>query len=174
MPGSALRSDLLSPLASLLRAKLREHDAVLMTVAYKGAQTYTGHVQKVYSRRFEGPSAYDAGPLEFAGAPGTFGDVTLKDGETALVFLRFISKSARYYQAPWHGHFSVVHRDGALLAIANWALLDARGSEWGPDYLRKGAFMVDPEKPWRVAMPFALLEQHLTEELELLNGAAST
>lgn len=161
----------MSPTAStLLRKKLREHDAVLMSVTDIGAQEYVGNVQKVYSRRFEGPTAYDAGPLSFVGSPGTFGTVTLKHNERALVFLRYIQHSGRYYQDPMRGHFTVTSRDGHDLAIANWALLDARGEQWEPEYLRKEAFILEPEKPWQVALPFSLLEQHLNEELKLLNG----
>ncbi len=159
----------LSP-STLLRKKLREYDAVLMSVSESGPQEYVGVVQKVYSRRFEGPVTYDAGPLAFVGSPGTFGNVTLKNGENALVFLRFSAGSGRYYQDPMRGHFSITSHDGRLFAVANWALLDPRSGEWEPAYLRKEAFILDAEKPWQVAMPFSLLEQHLHEELELLNG----
>jgi hypothetical protein len=156
--------------STLLRKKLREYDAVLMCVSESGPQEYVGVVQKVYSRRHEGPVAYDAGSLAFVGSPGTFGNVSLKNGERALVFLRFISGSSRYYQDPMRGHFSITSRDGRLFAVANWGLLDPRSEEWEPAYLRKEAFVVDHEKPWQVAMPFSLLERHLLEELELLNG----
>lgn len=161
------------PTNTLLRKKLCEYDAVLMNVTESGAQEYIGNVHKVYSRRFEGPVAYDAEPLNFVGSLGIFGNVTLKHDERALVFLRFIKESARYYQDPFRGHFSIAPLDGNLFAIANWALLDERGEKWGPEYLRNEAFIVHPEKPWQVALPFPLLERHLNEELELLNGTAN-
>lgn len=160
-----------TPASTLLRMKLLEHDAVLMSITARSAQEYVGTVQKVYSRRFEGPIAYDAGPLHFVGPPGTFGNVILKNEERALVFLRYIKGSERYYQDAMHGHFSVIGCDERLLAIANWALLDERGEKWAPEYLRNAAFIVDSENPWQVALPYSLLEKHVNEELELLRGA---
>jgi hypothetical protein len=65
------------PASTLLRKKLFDYDAVLMNVTESGAQEYVGNVQKVYSRRFEGPVAYDAEQLNFVGSPGAFGNVTL-------------------------------------------------------------------------------------------------
>lgn len=151
----------------LLREKLTRCDPVLMTVQALGQQQYVGVVEKVYSRRFEGPSAYDSGPLHFVGSTGSWGNQTLANGERALVFLSYLHHSSRYYQSHWQGHFSVLAKEGNLLAVANWRLLDASARPWGPAYLRDSAFLLDEEQAWRVAMPFSLLERHLIEEIEL-------
>lgn len=151
----------------LLRDKISRSDAVLMTVKALGQQKYVGTVEKVYSRRFEGPNPYDSGPLSFVGSTGSWGNQPLRDGERALVFMGYITYSQRYYQEHWQGHFSVIAEDSELLAVANWHLLSPEVKAWGPDYLRKSAFLLDNDKPGHVAMPFNLLERHLIEELEI-------
>lgn len=152
-------------LNQLLRDKVAQGDAILMTVSYLGQQRFVGRVEKVYSRRFEGPVKYDAGPLSFVGSTSAWGNRPLADGERALVFISYLAHSERYYQDHWHGHFSVVSIDGALYAVANWHLLQSEAPTWGPAYLRESAFLLDSDKPWQVAMPYALLERHLAEEL---------
>lgn len=149
----------------LLRKVCRSHDALIMCVTDNGQQQYTGKLQRVYSRRFEGPQKYDLGVLQFVGAPGSWGNITLKDGELALVFICYLPHSQRYYQHHWHGHFTLFEINRQLHAIANWPLLQNGYSSWGPEYLRRSAFIPDLTKPWQVAMPFDLLETHLIEEL---------
>jgi hypothetical protein len=149
----------------LLREKVSRCDAVLMTARSLGQQQYIGTVEEVYSRRFEGPARYDAGPLSFVGSTSAWGNVPLADGERALVFINYLPHSGRYYQDHWHGHFSLLERAGQLSAVANWHLLLPEQQSWGPAYLREAAFLLDENKPGKVAMPFALLEKHLLDEL---------
>ena len=149
----------------LLRDKVARCDAVLMTVIDKGQQQYIGKVEKVYSRRFEGPHSYDAAQLSFVGSTGAWGNQALVSGERALVFMSYLSSSERYYQDHWHGHFTVVSINGEQYAVANWHLIQSGERSWGPTYLRDSAFLPNNAKPWQVAMPYALLERHLIEEL---------
>jgi len=149
----------------LLRDKISRCDAVLMTVTALGQQQYSGKVEKVYSRRFEGPGGYDVPRLPFIGSTSSWGNQGLVNGERALVFIGYSTSTKRYYQEHWQGHFSVVAIENQLFAIANWHLLKSGGRTWGPGYLRDSAFLPDKEKPGRVAMPYALLERHLLEEL---------
>ena len=150
----------------LLRDKVARCDAILMTVIDKGQQQYIGKVEKVYSRRFGGRAdSYDSAPLSFIGSTGAWGNQTLVSGERALVFMSYLPSSERYYQDPWHGHFTVISIRGEQYAVANWHLLQPGERSWGPSYLRDSAFLPDNEKPWQVAMPYALLERHLVEEL---------
>ncbi|GGZ07600.1 hypothetical protein ACFFTM_03865 [Pseudoduganella plicata] len=151
---------------ALLHDKATRYDAVLMTITAQGQQQYLGTVERVYSRRFEGPEAYASGTLRFVGAPGTWGNQTLADGERALVFVRWLPHSGRYYQDHWHGHFTIVEVNGVACAVANWHLLRSTERTWGPEWLRNAAFLPDENKPWQVAIPFALLERHLIEELD--------
>lgn len=150
----------------LLREKLRRCDALVLVARKTGPQQYTGEVERVYSRRFQGPNPYD-GSFSFVGTPDHWGSKTLDDGERALVFVSYLSNSQRYYQLHWRGHFSLCDIAGTLHAVAHWRLLDEgdRG-RWGPDYLRDSAFLADAAKPWQVALPFNLLERHLLEEIE--------
>ncbi|WP_437984114.1 hypothetical protein [Sorangium sp. So ce117] len=149
----------------LFREKIRQYDALLMRVQVCGAQQYTGFVEKVFSRRFEGPKRYGDGLLEFVGSPGHWGQVTLKDGERAIVFVRYLTHSDRYYQDHWRGHLTIV--EGGDIAVANWPLLK-EGGVWEPEYLRSAARLLEPSNPGKVALPYKLLEQHLHEEIALL------
>jgi len=164
MTSPTLESGPLDPVA-LLHDRAARYDAVLMTVAAQGQQQYLGTVERVYSRRFEGPEPYASGPLRFVGAPGSWGNQTLADGERALVFVRWLPHSGRYYQEHWHGHFTIVEMNDVAYAVANWHLLQSTERTWGPGWLRDAAFLPDEKKPWQVALPFALLERHLIEEL---------
>jgi hypothetical protein len=153
----------------LLREKVRQNDALLMTVKYEGAQQYTGYIHQVYSRRFEQSNQYDSEIISFVGAPNHWGATILKDGEKALVFVKYLTGSERYYQHHWQSHFTVVDHNGTLCAIANWQLLQEH-STWEPQYLRESAFLLDPSRLWQVTMPYSLIERHLYEELAHLNG----
>ena len=148
----------------LLRERVRENDALLLTIIEVKGQDIVAKPERVYSRRFEGPQTYDQERLSFVGSPGSWGSVTLKPGELALVFIRYLEHSRRYYQHYWHGHFSVISLHGSRHAVASWHLLE-NGGIWGPGDLRASAFLPDPAVPWRVAMPYALLEAHLLEEI---------
>jgi hypothetical protein len=92
----------------------------------------------------------------------------LEDGERALIFLKYLTHSNRYYQAVQRGHFTLLNIDGEKNAVANWRLGLGDTATWQPKYLRESAFLIDTSRPWQVAMPFALLEKHLLEELSLL------
>jgi hypothetical protein len=144
-----------------------------MTVTALGQQQYIGEIEKVYSRRFEGPEKYASGPLPFVGSPGSWGNHTLTNGERALVFVRWLAGSSRYYQDHWHGHFTIISIHEVQYAVANWHLLEPAEQPWAPRYLRDAAFQLDESKPWQVAMPYALLERHLTEEIDRLDASES-
>jgi hypothetical protein len=152
----------------LLREKVRQYDALLMTVKDEGAQQYTGYIHQVYARRFDRSHQYDAGTISFVGSAGNWGNITLKDREKALVFITYLTGSERYYQGYHQSHFTVTEHQGTLCAIANWQLLREH-STWEPKYLREAAFLLDPTRQWQVAMPYSLLERHLYEELARLN-----
>lgn len=149
----------------LLRDSIQSCDALIMRVSDLGNQEYMGRVEKVYSRRFEGPQRYEDFPLKFVGSSGSWGNVTLNEGELALVFISYVRGSNRYYQRHWRGHFTLQEQNNLLYAVANWNLLEHGRQSWGPDYLADSAFVLDPAKTSQVAMPFAQLEIHLLDEL---------
>lgn len=150
---------LAKPPPELLVPQLGHCDPVLMTIRQVSGQTIVGAVERVYATRFS-KVGYPK-TMSFVGSMGSWGNVTLQQGERALVFVCY--QEPRFYQCHWHGHLSVETINGAPHAIANWDLLSA--ARWGPDALYEAAFLVDPRSPMKVAMPYALLEQHLLRAL---------
>src|SRR5438128_2637566 len=124
----------MNPTASFLGEQLRAYDPLVVSVAEVAGQGIRATIERVYSARFSGPVQYAAGAtLHFVGAPGSWGNVTLKPSERALVFVAYIASSKRHYQCPWHGHFSLEDAAAGPLAVANWRLLDM--GPWEPEAL---------------------------------------
>jgi hypothetical protein len=150
----------------LLRQTVRDYDALLMSVQFVESQAHRGKILRTYSRRFEGSRPYDSKDFSFVGAGAAWGNKTLIDGETAIIFVRFGSGS--YYQKPWQRHFTQRVIDGAMCAVANWHLLESRAGLWKPDWLREAAFFPDESLQSKVALPYDLFEKHLLDEIGLL------
>jgi hypothetical protein len=164
-------SSVLLEAPTLLRRRLHDADALLMRVRLAGAQSFTCNAEKIYSRRFEGAVPYTTEDFLLSGASPAWGNVTLEDGERALVFVSRFKNEERYYQQLWRGHFTVKAINGQPHAIANWhLLLEKECGLWQPEYLRRSAFLPDASKPSQVAMPYSLLERHLLEELALVDS----
>jgi pimeloyl-[acyl-carrier protein] methyl ester esterase len=151
------------PGRTFIGERLALHDAVLMSVLQVDGQTIVGQVERVSSRRFEGPTPYDAGPLTFIGAAGSWGNVCLQAGERALVFLAFLPHAGRVYQGHWRAHFSMAEIDGNAVAIAHWDLTAPNADHADP--LHAAAFLPDPARPARVAIPWRVVEDQLVQEL---------
>ena len=134
-----------------------------MTITDVQGQTIIGTVEKVYSTRFEGKAKYESRPLTFCGSGGSWGNVILKKGERALVFLSFLNGSNMYYQDHWRGHFSIVEKDKEFFAVANWHMLEEKDAACVQ--LRQASFLLDPNIPWRVAIPYPIFENELLKEL---------
>jgi hypothetical protein len=156
------------PPPSLLRAHLEAHDPLLLDVRKTGPQQYCGTIRRVYARRFAGGDGYAGPTIDFVGGTGAWGNRTLVDGERALVFVTRLR--GRCYQEHWNGHLSIQDLGGTPCVIAPASLLgDGASGWWGPAELRAAAFRV-PDSANQVALPFALVEQHLLAELESLGN----
>lgn len=144
------------PPRHLLATLLERCDPVLMTINEASGQNVIGTIERIYSSKFSGPDGYTQS-INFVGSAGSWGNVTLKQGERALVFMCYAKP--RFYQCHWQGHFSIQCIEGVPHAIANWGLLS--GAKWEPAELYAAAFLPNQSSPLRVAIPFQLLEKHL-------------
>jgi hypothetical protein len=151
---------------ALLRKKLASNDVLDLTVQDLGSQQFRAVVNRVLSNRICGFPA-NLAAIVFVGSPGHMGDVTLTDGQRALVFIRKVGD--RYYEDPWHGHLTLEPFEDRLVAVAAWHL-DESGLAFGPEYLRQSAFTPDKSRAWRTAFPLELIERHLSEELGILHA----
>ena len=152
--------------STLLRATLRDYDALLVSVRSIGQKAYAAIPRQVYCRRFEGPQSYESGNLSFIGGSSAWGNKQLADDETAVVFLRY--SGGVYRQKPWQGHFTQQVINGDLCAIANFHLLDTRAVPWKPNYLREAAFFPEAGVQSKVALPYDMFERHLLDEIAML------
>lgn len=148
-----------------LKETLKDHDALILKVYEVSGQDVKARIEKVYSRRFTDSQKYMTQTIEFVGSAGNWGNVTLKEGETALVFISYSTHSLRYYQRYWHGHFTIETIDHVECAIAHWTLMSHSRE---PQDLANSMFLPNPQKTNQVAMPFDLLEKLLIETLTTL------
>ncbi len=151
---------------SLLAKRAASADPLLVDILAMQGNAYLCRAITVYSTRFQGRAAYGSPNLVIRGASAAWGNVVPKVGEQVLIFVNSPDADGSYAMLQWRGHFNIETINDRLHAIANWHLLSKEETGlWGPPELRAAAFMPDPAKPWRVAIPFDLLELHLEEVL---------
>jgi len=150
----------LDALHSFLKDRLRFHDALLINCIRVDGQDVRAKILKVYTTRHEGPVKYSHGEIAFVGTPGSWGNPTLQNNDTALAFVGYLEKSKRYYQHHWLAHFLVTKVDGQEFALVTWNI---DGKNWWPSELHDQCLTPDLERPWRAAIPFRLFEVHLEQ-----------
>lgn len=158
---------------TLLRKRLAHADPVLLSIVDDDGAVVTCKAIKIYSTRHARHTPYPAEAFQVTKASGAWGNVPLgKSGATALAFIAGSETGGLYREYPLRGHFAVENVAGTVCAVAHFHLLDEKECGlWEPSYLREAAFLPDPSRPGRVALPYALLERHLLEELALLDNA---
>ena len=151
---------------ALLDTRVDSADPLLVDILGMQGNVYICRAIIIYSTRFQGRAAYGSPNLMIRGTSAAWGNVIPKVGEQVLIFVNRSNADGSYAMLPWRGHFSIETIKERLHAIANWHLLSKEETGlWGPPKLRAAAFMPDPAKPWRVAIPFDVLECHLEEVL---------
>ncbi|UUZ47703.1 hypothetical protein LP420_31825 [Massilia sp. B-10] len=151
---------------SLLANRAARADPLLVDILGMQGNAYVCRATTVYSTWFQGRAAYGSPNLIIRRASGAWGNVLPKVGEQVLIFVNNPNADGSYAMLQWRGHFNIEAIKERLHAIANWHLLNTEETGlWGPPELRAAAFMPDPAKPWRIAIPFDVLERHLEEVL---------
>lgn len=147
--------------------KVADYDLVMVEVLGEPApQTFRARVRRIYSAR-KGVNAASLGAeIEFVGCPPHWGQVELKVGETALVFLGN-SSSGRLYEHPWRGHLVVEQIDGGAYAIYLHKALWLADSV--PPSL-SACMRQDPKRPNASAVQLDALEAYLTGLIEQVDS----
>lgn len=148
----------LDVLRSFLAQRLSSKDALLIDRVVIHRQAASARILRAYTNRHEGPVKYSTGNISFVGTPGHWGNPTLSTNDKALAFIGYNEYSERYYQHHWFAHFTVFEQSGIEYALVTWNI---NGSNWWPEVFHDQCLVPDETKPWRVAVPYALLEEHL-------------
>ena len=158
---------------TLLRKRMAHADPILVSIVDDDGAVVTCKAIRIYATRYAGSTPYSADTFQVAKASMAWGNVPLgKSGTTALAFVMGSKSGDQYREYPSRGHFAIEEIDGMVCAVAHYHLLDEKECGlWEPSYLREAAFLPDTSRPGRVALPYALLERHLLEELALLEHA---
>jgi hypothetical protein len=145
-------------LQDFLRERLRKCDALILDNIKVDRQNISARIVQAYTSNHHGPESNYQRNISFVGAAGTWGDVTLVEGEKALAFVCYLESSKRYYQYHWRAHFPISNLNGVEYAMANW---NHNGQTWWPEQFRELIITPNVVEPWKTGVPFALLEEQL-------------
>lgn len=143
--------------------KVSTYDMVLLKVIFDlHDQQLRATLLKIYSARHGMQGKHVGDEIEFVSGPSTWGNTSLKVGETALVFLRDLS--GILYENAWRGHMVVEEIDGVSHAI--FPHLKESADPASP----ASRAIQDPKRSYARAIAFDDLEKHL---LSLIAAQAS-
>jgi hypothetical protein len=143
---------------TFLRERMRSSDALLIDQVSVESQEVKARILKVYKAQNEGPARYSSGEISFTGTPGSWGNPTLHPNDKAVAFIGYHAHSKRYLQHAWLAHFLIINQDDQEYALATWNI---NNTNWWPSEFHAQCIVPDTSKPWRVAIPFPLFENHL-------------
>lgn len=137
-----------------LISKVSDNDTVLLKVlSAPEPQHFRATLLRIYSARHGLQGKRTGDEIEFVGGPTTWGNTSVKVGETALVFLRDIR--GLLYENAWRGHMVVEEINGVPHAIFPHLAASA-----DPDSPASRAIQ-DPKRPYARAIAFDDVENHL-------------
>jgi hypothetical protein len=143
--------------SDFLLDKVLRHDLVFVHVT--GAprpQVLRAKIGRIYSTGEGIVRSFLNSEVEFIRSGGAWGDVALKVGEQALLFVKSIS--GKLYEDPRHGHMAVEDIEGDLYAIY------PRKELWLSDdvpTLIRGSSRQDPKRLYATAIRFDVMEEYL-------------
>lgn len=155
--------------AGFLSAKVAGYDLVMIKVfSSTPPQYFRARVGRVYTARKGVDAGWLGSEIQFVGAPSNWGQVPLAVGDSALLFIKFIS--GQLYEDSWRGHMVVEEIDGDLYAIFQhrelWLSKDV------PSSIRDCSRQ-DPKRPYATAIRFDAIEAYLLALIEQVEGGAS-
>ena len=137
--------------------KLGKCDLVKLSNIYPTSpQTFRGIVEYIYTAKNGVDPKMLGKEIEFIGSPNCWGNMILKQGETAYVFVSKIGK--KLYQDSWRGHLVIEEIDGQQFAI-----FQAKEMWLSEDYpqLIKENSRQDPKRPFASAIRLQAFEEYI-------------
>lgn len=137
--------------------KIAKYDLVVARVIESlGSQMLRAELEHIYSAS-HGMGNYEIGTeFEFVRSPGHWGDVPLKIGDRAFLFVGFVS--GHLYEDAWRGHMVIEKIDGEPHAIFQFKELWL--SQDVPSLIRENSRQ-DPKRPYASAIRFDVIESYL-------------
>jgi hypothetical protein len=157
-----LEADEMNKQLDFLLDKVLKHDLVLAQVtSAPRPQVLRAKIERIYSTGKGIVYGFLNSEVEFVRSGGTWGDVALKVGEQALLFVA--SVSGKLYEDVWHGHMVVEDIEGSLYAI--YPRKELWLSEDIPTLIRV-ASRQDPKRSYATAIRFDVMEEYLISLIE--------
>ena len=145
-----------------LSEKLASHDLVIVLIT--GAprpHVFRANVERIYTCRKGITPEHLGSEIEFYSGPASWGNVPLRVGERALLFVRNLSGILNEY--PWRGHMVLEETDGELYASLQFPEVWLR--EDVPTSVRQAARPHPAKGNWSIVR-FDTLEEYLRELIE--------
>jgi hypothetical protein len=142
-----------------LLESIKVNDLVMLSILDKPEpQEFTARILKIYSRKHGMESFSVNEVINFVGLPTTWGSEQLNVGGVALVFIKYLDTSKRFYEMFWRGHLWLEEIEGKTHAVYQEKEL------WNKDYFPEELKLYarqDPKRSYATAIQFDALERYI-------------